>query len=297
MPASVRPARLAVAAVGGCLALGLLAGCVPEPAPEVSSDASDAPSASPSPTPSELPDRAPDGILGQGTLVGSGSGAGSASEVARIRVEEVSSSAADIVVDGALPTGVELVMVPQSQRGTDCVVGPYARIGATSGAAASPAPSASPGGTTGAASGVELPPGWPAEVPAVEGDRVVLPLTGAFGDPTMWAGLALVEPVRAGQECAEVEASAELTWNVRPFRPRLAELVDGGARPGADGDLATSGDTLLSYRIAPGDSLIAIGERFDVDQTDLRYLNPFREWDGEATIYVDEVLNLSLAHR
>jgi len=129
-----------------------------------------------------------------------------------------------------------------------------------------------------------------------DGSERPVALEPPFADPTIWKAVVLAVPDDPeGAGCVRtIVAAAPLEWGIEPQRAELADLVDGGPRPGAEGGVSTAGGRIYAYLVAPGDVLSLVAERFGVRNADILALNPFRADPLETGLYADEVLNLSL---
>ena len=116
-----------------------------------------------------------------------------------------------------------------------------------------------------------------------------------FEDATMWHRVVLAVPGGDASSCTlEIVAEATLNWAIESPRAYLADIVDGGSQPGATGGVTASDGKVYAYKVAPGDNLSLIADRFDVKPSDIQRLNPFRKDPLSENLYADEILNLSL---
>jgi len=76
--------------------------------------------------------------------------------------------------------------------------------------------------------------------------------------------------------------------------PRTAAVVDGGARPMAEGKAAPQPDGSVQYTVAEGDVSGVVCERFGLTRTELRGIDASKSgYRCGVMIFVDEVLLLS----
>jgi len=93
----------------------------------------------------------------------------------------------------------------------------------------------------------------------------------------------------------DVFATAALTWNLPNMNPSL-QVTDAGKTEHARGAVTVAEDgTPLAYRVAAGDTLLAITARFGITGPQLGWLNPDRS--ASRLILADLTLNLSRENR
>lgn len=237
----------------------VLAGCVADPDSTAPRPSSATPSASVAPSPTPLPATPADGLWASGSFA--------------------SPAAGDVTItgeNGSTSKGIVEIAGLSGVRGANAGV----QLVAASGVIAN-----------GCLTGHALDIGTAALGTSLQSPAFSL----AEPDPTQWRRIVLTDT--SDPSCVRILASADLTWRVAPFRPRLEAITDTGAARGAMGPVSQVGGAVYSYQVVRGDNLRAIGNRFGIGESDLRYLNPFRAWTSPDAIYADEVLNLSLDAR
>lgn len=246
------------------LVFGLVA-CAPEPSdfvrPGEASASPTSTASTPEPTPTASP--LPTGILAVGEFAALDGGIRGTVEVRAKSGNRTTFATSDL--EGA-PKGASVVLMPGSLATSLCADGNVVDYGPVS------------------------------YVP--DGSDRPLETTKPFDDPTMWQRVVLAVPGGSGSDCTlEIVAEATLEWGIESRRAYLADIVDGGEQPGATGGVTTADGTLYAYKVAPGDILSIVADRFDVKPSDIQALNPFRDDPLSEDLYADEILNLSLDQR
>ena len=247
--------------VGAVLAVGLVA-CAPDPEDYVRPvDASASPSAtdaSPTPTPSKTP-------IGLGVIASGEFAALEGGMSGTVEVSARAGSRTTFAISGlkGAPKDAVVLLMPGSQSSSICADVDAVNYGPVS------------------------------YVP--DGSDRPLDTTKPFEDPTIWHRVVLAVPGGDASGCTlEIVAEATLDWRVESPRAYLADIVDGGAVPGATGGVTVADGKVYAYKVAPGDNLSLIADRFGVKPSDIQRLNPFRTDPLSENLYADEILNLSL---
>lgn len=246
------------------LAAGLV-GCAPDPEDYVRQ-----PSASASPSATEAastpaPTKSPIGlgVIASGQFAGIDGGISGTVEVSARAGSRTTFAISDLT--GA-PKDAEVLLLPGSQSSSICADDDAVNYGPVS------------------------------YVP--DGSDRPLDTTKPFEDPTIWHRIVLAVPGGDASECTlEIVAEATLDWQAESPRAYLADIVDGGAEPGATGGVTLADGKVYAYKVAPGDILSIVADRFGVKPSDIQRLNPFRDDPLSEDLYADEILNLSLELR